>query len=128
MKKNDTIKKIPDWTSLGYDKNMGKPINEAKPGDFIGGENFDIRLDEMMFNRMIQFKNLSQKPQGNNAAKTYFDPVTKKLYIWIDAVGKWGEILITTTSTTTTSSSTSSTSTSTTSSSTSSTSSSTSTS
>lgn len=101
MKKDDTIK-VDDWSQRGYDRFMKRPGVEADPKGYIPGADFDIRLDEMMFNRMIQFKNIDKQPQGNDVGKTYFDPVTKKLYIWVDKVGKWGEILYSTTSTSTT--------------------------
>ncbi len=110
----DTIK--GGWKDLGFNAEMKKGAEESK---FIAGEAFDIRLDELTFNRIIRFRNLPTKPQGNEAGKMYYDAGTKKLMMWINEIGKWAEVVYTTTSTSTTTTSTSTSTTSTSSSSTS---------
>ena len=113
------------WKTKGLDETMQRP----KPG-YIGGADFDAQLDDLLFNRMIRLKGLSQTPQGNDPGKIYWDKENGKAKMWVNDIAKWVDIVITststsTTSTSTTSSSTSTTSTSTTSSSTSTTSTST---
>jgi len=118
---NDKIKAYKkDWRE-GYDGNLQKPIKSSSV--FQGGANFDAGLDELLFNRMLQLKNLNsaQTPQGNDPGKLYYEEDTKKYKIWVGA-GGWADVIYTSTSTSSTSSSSSSSSTSTTSSSTSSTS------
>ena len=96
-----------DWRARGFDANMQRASGKKSP--FFSGEGFDSKLDEMMFNRVIQFKNLDQAPQGNDTGKVYYDPVNKKLMMWVGGAAKWVELTYTSTSTTTTSSSTSTT-------------------
>lgn len=123
--KQDTIKQS------GFDQFLERP-RQGSPtlADYIGGSEFDAKLDEILFNRMIKLKDLREKPQGNDLGKIYWDGENSKFKLWI-GTGGWADVIYTSTSTssststTSTSSSTSSTSTSSTS--TSSTSSSTST-
>jgi hypothetical protein len=125
MAQSDTIiSKGKDWRELGYDQNLSRKDTGGgiKPTDYISGADFDAKLDEMMFNRVIKLKDLREKPQGNDPGKIYYDGETKQAKIWIDEVGQWAVLQYTTTSTSTTSSSSSSSSTSTTSTSTTSTS------
>jgi hypothetical protein len=104
-----------DWKSSGFDANLAR---EATPkSDYIGGANFDVQLDELMFNRMIRLRNLEQAPQGNDPGKIYYDNINKKYKMWVGGGAGWVDIQYTSTSTSTTSSSSSSTSTTTTSSS-----------
>jgi len=115
MKPDDKMNVVPpkmeDWKTKGFDANLQRQFqNTANPG-FIAGVNFDALLDEMLFNRMLRLKNLPVSPQGNEPAKIYWDSVNKKYKIWVDATGKWADVVYTTTSTSTTSSSSSSTST-----------------
>jgi len=112
------------WKDSGFDKYGSRKSTDVIQADFIGGAKFDSQLDELMFNRIIQFKNITKQPQGNNPGKVYYDPSTKKAWMWVGGAAKWVELVYTSTSTTTTSSSSSSSSTSTTSSSTTTTSSS----
>lgn len=126
MEEQDKIRTDNSWKDKGFDKFMSRELsNSPNPANYISGANFDILLDDIMFNRMIRFKNLSQTPQGNDPGKIYWDAENKKLMMWIDSTGKWVEITYTSTSTSTTSSSSSSSSTSTSSTSSSSTSTST---
>lgn len=113
-----------DYKALGFDENLNRVDSEKKTAEYIGGANFDVLLDEMLFNRMIKLKDLRQKPQGNDAGKIYWDGDNNKFKLWVNNVIGWVDVQYTSTSTSSTSSSSSSTSTSTTSSSTSSTSSS----
>lgn len=103
--RNDTIKQ--DWRTKGFDANLQRVT--GKKSEFLSGEGFDIKLDEMMFNRIIQFKNLEQKPQGNDKGKVYYDPVNKKLKLWIGGTEKWVDLNYTSTSSSTTTTSSSST-------------------
>lgn len=122
--KDDKIKE--SWRERGFDKFMAKsPDVGLKQPSFIGGANFDALLDELVFNRMLQLKDLREKPQGNEPGKIYWDGANKKYKIWIDSTGKWADVQYTSTSTSTSTTSSSSSSTSSTSSSTSSTSTST---
>jgi hypothetical protein len=115
-----------DWKSRGFSQTGERNEEKEQKPLFQAGEKFDALLDELAFNRVLILKNLPKLPQGNDIGKLYYDPVNKKIKIWIGGTAKWGDVVYTTTSTSTTSSSTSSTSTSTTSSSTSTTSTSTS--
>jgi hypothetical protein len=114
-----------DYKGLGFDPNLTRGTGESKTADYIGGANFDVLLDEMLFNRMIKLKDLRVKPQGNEPGKIYWDGDNQKFKMWHSQSVGWVDIQYTSTSTSSTSSSSSSTST--TSTSTSSTSSSTST-
>jgi hypothetical protein len=112
---NDNILKGNDWRSLGFDKDMSRPISSGlKPTDYLPGANFDVQLDELSFNRVIQFKRLDRQPQGSVVGKTYYDKETGQIKVWVGGDAKWADIQLTTTSTSTTSSSSSSSSTSTT--------------
>ncbi len=102
--------KIKD--SKGFDKYLSR-APEKGSGDYLGGANFDARLDQMLFNRMIKLRDLREKPQGNDPGKVYWDGANKKAKIWINETAKWAELVYTSTSTSTTSSSSSSSSTST---------------
>ncbi len=126
MEENDKLIK-KDWKSLGFSQ-LGEKKEKSSAPSFQAGEKFDALLDDLEFNRVLLLKNLSTVPQGNDIGKLYYDPVNKKIKIWIGGSAKWADIVYTSTSTSTTSSSTTSTSSSTTSTSTTSSSSSTSTS
>ena len=114
-----------DWRSRGYDANLVKPA-EGPKSKYIGGADFAVQLDDMLFNRMIRLRNLppGQAPQGNEPGKIYYDPVNLKYKMWIGGSAGWVNVIWTSTSTSTSTTSSSSSSTSTTSSSTSTTSSS----
>jgi len=116
--KDDTIKNDwenrPVWNKGEFNQNLQRLKKTIIDKNYIPGADFDIRLDDITINKIIQFKGLDQTPQGNDPGKVYYDKVNKKLLMWVDSVGKWVEILYTSTSTSTTSTSTSSTSTSTT--------------
>ena len=101
---SDTINRKRGWEDAGYNSSLSRQ-KEKVDERYISGSKFDAQLDDMLFNRMIRFKNLSQTPQGNDPAKVYYDKDTKKLKMWIDSTGKWAELIYTTTSTSTTSSS-----------------------
>lgn len=101
------------WKTTGLDETMQRP---RQP--YIGGADFDAMLDDLLFNRMIKLKSLSQIPQGNDPGKIYWDETTGKAKMWVNSTAKWVDIVITSTSTSTTSTSTTSISTSTTSTST----------
>lgn len=116
MNDNSTM----DWRSRGYDANLVRPDDTPK-SKYIGGSDFAVQLDDLLFNRMIRLRNISplQAPQGNEPGKIYYDPVNLKYKMWIGGVAGWVDVQYTSTSTSTTTTSSSSTSTSTTSSSTS---------
>lgn len=121
MKPEDTIK--TDYRALGFDGDLKREEgSELNTADYIGGADFDILLDELLFNRMIKLKDLRVKPQGNDPGKIYWDGDNKKFKMWYSDTVKWVDINFTSTSTSSTSSSSSSTSTTSTSSSTSTTS------
>ena len=123
---NDKLKPNKSWQTIGFDKNLQRPIEGIKTTGYLPGNEFDVQLDQLAFNRVIRFKNLDRQPQGNyDTGKTYYDNTTGKVKIWVGGAAKWADLVVTTTSTSTTSTSTTSTSTSTTSTSTTSTSSST---
>jgi len=114
MDKNDKLKG-EDWTTKGFNQFGMRPLGgKPETAKYIGGANFDVLLDELLFNRMIRLKNLSQSPQGNDPGKIYWDAENKKFKMWVDAVGGWVDIVYTSTSTSTTTTSSSSTSISTT--------------
>ena len=92
--------KDKDFDDYGVRKTQNTP---ARAG-FISGLNFDAQLDEMLFNRMIQLKNLPSKPQGNSPGKIYWDPVNKKYKLWNGS--QWMDVIMTSTTTTSTSTST----------------------
>jgi hypothetical protein len=129
MNRNDKLRWNSNWRDSGFDSNMSRSNTQLPtPTDYIGGADFEAKLDDLVFNRMIKLKDLRQVPQGNEPGKIYWDGDNKKYKMWVDRTGKWVDVLYTSTSTSTslstssTSSSTSSTSTSSTSRSTSSTS------
>ena len=100
------------YEDKGFDEFLSRsPGDKPKPADYIAGANFDALLDELLFNRMIRLKGLSEQPQGNDPGKIYWDKDNKKAKIWIDATGKWADLEYTSTSTSTSSTSSSSTST-----------------
>lgn len=109
MNINDTIK--VDYKGLGFDSNLERAKPESKVAEYIGGANFDVLLDEMLFNRMIKLKDLRQKPQGNEPGKIYWDGDNQKFKMWHSQNVGWVDIQYTSTSTSSTSSSSSSTST-----------------
>ena len=126
MKNEDKLKGT-DWRQGGFDPFVSRSPTVSNPQTgYIPGAQFEVQLDDMLFNRVIKLKDLRVKPQGNDLGKIYWDGDNQKFKIWVG--NGWADVIYTSTSTSSTSSSTSSTSTSTTSSSTSSTSSSTSTS
>lgn len=94
----------------GFDKFLKRDIREKKKDvfDYISGADFDAQLDDIMFSRMIKFRDLREQPQGNDPAKTYWDGKNKKLKMWVDATGKWVDVIYTSTSTSTSSTSSSS--------------------
>ena len=113
-----------DYKGLGFNQDLSRGNPRSNVGEYIGGANFDVLLDDLLLNRMFKLKSLSTKPQGNDVGKIYWDEVNNKYKLWLNDTVGWVDVLYSSTSTST--SSTSSSSTSTTSSSTSSTSSSTS--
>lgn len=120
MDNNGRIKdEAQDWKQRGFDPfvSRGESISN-KPTDYIPGAQFEVQLDEMLFNRVIKLKDLRVKPQGNDLGKIYWDGDNQKFKLWVGN-GGWADVVWTSTSTSSTSSSTSSTSTSSTSSSTS---------
>jgi hypothetical protein len=126
MDEQDKIKE-ESWKDKGLDKFMERrSIDSPETAKYIGGANFDVLLDELLFNRMIKLKDLREKPQGNDPGKIYWDGENKKFKMWVNETAGWVDVIFTSTSTSTSSTSSSSSSTSSTSSSTSSTSSSTS--
>ena len=94
---------------MGFDPFLNRPTENKS--DYIAGVDFDARLDEMMFNRMIKLKDLRQTPQGNEPGKIYWDGANQKFKLWHSKTAKWVDIQYTSTSTSSTSSSSSSTST-----------------
>jgi len=113
-----------DYKGLGFNSDLSRVSPKSNVADYIGGANFDVLLDDMLFNRMIKLKDLRQQPQGNDAGKIYWDGENNQFKLWVNDTVGWVNIIYTSTSTSSTSSSSSSTSTTSTSSSTSSTSSS----
>lgn len=108
-----------NWKSKGFDQNLVRQSQVSpQPPGFISGASFDALLDDMLFNRMIKLRNLTQVPQGNEPGKIYWDPVNNKYKLWVNTTVGFVDVIYTSTSTSTTSSSTSSTSTSSTSTST----------
>jgi len=107
MDNNDKIVS-KTWKDTGFDRNLARPVGEeVKTPDYLGGAKFDAKLDELMLNRIIRLKNLDKQPQGNNdVGKIYYDRNQGKAKMWTGAVGKWADIVYTSTSTTTTSTST----------------------
>jgi hypothetical protein len=115
----DRIKDSTDWKQGGFDPFVSRTPEAAnKQADFIPGAQFEVLLDDMLFNRMIKLKDLRVKPQGNDLGKIYWDGDNQKVKLWVGD-GQWADVLWSSTSTSSTSSSTSSTSTSSTSTSTS---------
>lgn len=115
MDESDKIK-TNDWRTRGFNKFLEREQGKS-PDGYLGGADFDIRLDDLLFNRMIRFRDVRVQPQGNDPGKVYWEGDGKKAKMWIDSIGKWADLVYTTTSTSTTSSSSSSSSTSSTSSS-----------
>ncbi|MCK9370275.1 hypothetical protein M0R04_10245 [Candidatus Dojkabacteria bacterium] len=113
-----------DYKSLGFNSDLSRVSPKSNVADYIGGANFDVLLDDLLFNRMIKLKDLRQQPQGNDAGKIYWDGENNLFKLWVNDTIGWVNVQYTSTSTSSTSSSSSSTSTTSTSSSTSSTSSS----
>jgi len=111
----DTSSKIKeDWKTKGFDPYGKRPLeSQPKTADYIGGANFDVLLDELLFNRMIKLKDLRKAPQGNEPGKIYWDGENKKYKLYLGEQGGWADVNYTSTSTSSTSSSSSSTSTST---------------
>lgn len=130
MANNDRIKpEAPDWRKGNFDPFVSREDTVSnKQTDYIPGAQFEVQLDEMLFNRVIKLKDLRVKPQGNDIGKIYWDGDNQKFKLWVgDSLGGWVDVQWTSTSTSSTSSSSSSSSTSSTSSSSSSSSTSTST-
>lgn len=126
MATNDKLNdKAQSWREKGFDPfvSRGEPASN-KPTDYIPGAQFEVQLDEMLFNRVIKLKDLRVKPQGNDVGKIYWDGDNQKFKLWVGTAGGFADVVWTSTSTSTSSTSSSSSSTSSTSSSTSSTSSS----
>jgi len=114
MNNNDKRDKIvgESWRDKGFDDFLSRqPKDKPQPPGYIGGANFDALLDDLLFNRMIRLKGLSETPQGNDPGKIYWDKENKKAKIWIDETGKFADLQYTSTSTSTSSTSSSSTST-----------------
>jgi hypothetical protein len=97
------------WRDKGFGNSLTRTPSGQPKTKFIRGADFDALLDEMNINRILRLKNLPNQPQGNEPAKMYWDSVNKKFKIWVSAVGKWADVVMTTTSTSTTSTSTSTT-------------------
>jgi len=124
MEENDKLKER-NWQSGSFNEFLERPIGKGpQQAEYLGGAMFDALLDNLMFNRVLKLRDLREKPQGNDPGKIYWDGENEKYKMWVNEVGKWVDVLYTSTSTSTTTTSSSSTSTSTTSSSTSTTSSS----
>ena len=101
-----------DWKERGFVPDlMRKQDNPNPTTQYISGISFDANLDEMIFNRMLQLKDLRVKPQGNQAGKIYWDGANKKYKLWVDNNVGWVDVQWSSTSTTSSSSSSSSTST-----------------
>jgi len=127
MTNEDRIKGSTDWKQQGFDPFVSRsPVVSNPQTNYIPGAQFEVQLDDMLFNRVIKLKDLRVKPQGNDVGKIYWDGDNQKFKLWVG--NSFADVVYTTTSTSTSSTSSSSSSTSSTSSSTSSTSSSTSTS
>ena len=88
-----------DWRDSGFDRNLMRLDNTPK-SKYIGGADFGVQLDDLLFNKMIRLKNLSQAPQGYEPGKIYWDKENEKFKIWVNNTGKWADVLMTTTSTT----------------------------
>ena len=104
------------WRESGFDKYLErKSVKKETPLDeeteYLGGADFDARLDDTEISRIFKLKGLSTKPLGETG-RVYWDKVKKKFKLYVDATTGWVDIHWTTTSTST-STSTSSTSTST---------------
>jgi len=113
------------WREKGFDPFVSRtPVVSNKQTDYIPGAQFEVQLDEMLFNRVIKLKDLRVKPQGNDPGKIYWDGDNQKFKLWVNETVGFVDINWTSTSTSSTSTSSTSTSTSTSSTSTSSTSSS----
>lgn len=78
------------WKDLGFDSTMK---NENKKPDFISGEGLDIRLDDMVFNRMLRPRNLPADPQGNEPGKMYWDSTNKTLKVWMGTPIGWYDLI-----------------------------------
>lgn len=104
---------MKDWRDGGFDSDMSRvpPINPVQ-APYMGGANFDVQLDDVLFNRMLKLKDLRTPPQGNDLGKLYLDGANKKYKMWLGKTEGFVDILYTSTSTSSTSTSTTSTSTS----------------
>jgi len=69
--------------------------------------NLDESTDDSVLNRVLQLRSMprSRSPKGKQGI-VYYDSTNKKIKIYIDEVGKWADILYTTTSTSTSTSTT----------------------
>ena len=90
-----------DWKSSGLDANLTRPQTAPK-SDYIVGADFEVQLDELLFNRMIRLRNLEVAPQGNEPGKIYYDNVNKKYKMWVGGDAGWVDVIYTSTSTSTT--------------------------
>lgn len=109
------------YKDAGFDSNLQRPGETAvSKGQYIGGSNFAVALDDLLFNRMIKLRNVAttQFPQKADPGKIFWDQDNKKFKLYVDGNSQFVDILWTSTSTTSSSSSSSSTSTSSTSTST----------
>lgn len=92
------IEETGDWKG-GFSSDLTRV---SEPSDrYIGGSDYMAQLDDLLFNRMIRLRNLSQSPQGYEPGKIYWDATNKKFKLWVDSTGKWADVGYTTTSTST---------------------------
>jgi len=120
MANENRINQGTDWRQGGFDPFVSRSPTVSNPQTgYIPGAQFEVQLDDMLFNRVIKLKDLRVKPQGNDPGKIYWDGDNQKFKLWVNKTVGWVDILMTSTSTSSTSTSSTSTSTSSTSSSTS---------
>lgn len=126
MATNDTLdNKTQSWREKGFNPFVSRAAPVSNPQtNYIPGAQFEVQLDDMLFNRVIKLKDLRVKPQGNDPGKIYWDGDNQKFKLWVNKTVGFVDINWTSTSTSSTSTSSTSTSSSTSSTTTSSTSSS----
>ena len=94
-----------------FDRFLRKPLKEK--GDTI--RQIQDFVDDTVMGRPLRLKGYDEarKPLGSQGIM-YFDKTNKKVKIYVDDTGKWGDVVLTTTSTSTSTTTSTSTSTSTT--------------